>query len=474
MAHSVMGMIGLAVMGKNLARNIAGKKLTISVYNRSYEKTATFLSNIALDDHVRPYVVGTQCVRSFVASLSRPRAVMIMVKAGAATDEMIAQLLPYLEVGDIIIDGGNAHFSDTLRRSTECAAQGIRFIGCGVSGGEEGALRGPALMPGGSRDAYEVIAPIFEAIAAHVDGEPCCAYIGPDGAGHYVKMVHNGIEYGDMQLICEVYHLMRDVLGLGASDIGEVFSAWNEGELDSYLIDITARIMKSIDPHTGAPLVDVIMDRAGQKGTGVWTSVHALELGMPLSIITSSVFARMLSAQYDERHAAGKVLKGPRVLLIDRSTRNEWIERLRQALYVAKICSYAQGFAQLRMAAQSFGWTMPFVAIAKLFRGGCIIRARFLRDIAQAFEAHPQLANLLLYDQFRDTCASAQSSWRAVVSLGVRHGIPLPALSASLAYYDSYRSTRLPANLLQAQRDFFGAHTFERIDRPGAFHHMWT
>ncbi|WP_314003765.1 decarboxylating NADP(+)-dependent phosphogluconate dehydrogenase [uncultured Paenibacillus sp.] len=462
-----IGVVGLAVMGRNLALNMESKGFSVSVYNRSPEKTHELLAEAQGKN-----LIGTFSVEEFVQSLERPRKIMIMVKAGGPTDATIEQLLPHLEQGDIIIDGGNTYFKETQRRDKELNGKGIRFIGTGVSGGEEGALKGPALMPGGPKDAYELVAPIFTAISAQVNEEPCCTYIGPDGAGHYVKMVHNGIEYGDMQLICEAYHLLKDVLGLPSEKLHSIFSEWNKGELDSYLIEITQDIFLKRDPETGLPMVDVILDSAGQKGTGKWTSESALDLGVPLSIITESVFARFISAMKEERTEASRILNGPsrKPLGIDRDT---FIEQVRRALYASKICSYAQGFAQMRAASEYYGWNLQYGEIAKIFRGGCIIRARFLQNITDAYKRNPELKNLLLDDYFKNAVENYQDAWRNVVSTAVQFGIPTPSFSSALAYYDSYRTERLPANLLQAQRDYFGAHTFERVDKEGTFHFEW-
>jgi len=407
-----------------------------------------------------------------VQSLETPRKILIMVKAGQPTDDTINQLVPYLEPGDILIDGGNAYFPDTQRRNKELQAKGLRFIGAGVSGGEEGALHGPAIMPGGQKDAYALVEPILTAISAKVNGDPCSTYIGEDGAGHYVKMVHNGIEYGDMQLIGEAYHLLKDVLGLNTDELHDIFSEWNKGELDSYLIEITADIFSKKDPETGKPMVDVILDSAGQKGTGKWTSQSALDLGVPLSIITESVFARFISAMKDERAAASKKLIGPAAAGYD-GDRGEFVEAVRQALYASKIASYAQGFAQMRAASDHYGWQLDFGRIAMIFRGGCIIRARFLQNIKDAYDRDPALKNLFLDEYFGGIVRDYQAAWRKVVAIAVTRGIPVPAFASALAYYDSYRTERLPANLLQAQRDYFGAHTFERLDRPGSFHFQW-
>ncbi|MCI3921484.1 NADP-dependent phosphogluconate dehydrogenase [Paenibacillus sp. TRM 82003] len=467
MSKQQIGVVGLAVMGKNLALNMESKGFSVSVYNRSPEKTKELVSEAEGKN-----LVGTYSVEEFVQSLETPRKIMIMVKAGEPTDKTIESLLPHLDQGDVIIDGGNAYFPDTLRRERELAEKGFRFIGTGVSGGEEGALKGPAIMPGGPKEAYEIVGPIFEAISAKVNGEPCCTYIGPDGSGHYVKMVHNGIEYGDMQLICEAYQLLKDVLGLSAQELHSIFAEWDRGELDSYLIEITADIFLKNDPETGKPMVDVILDTAGQKGTGKWTSSSALDLGVPLSIITESVFARFLSAMKQERVEASAILKGPEAKPLD-VDRDAFIEQVRRALYASKICSYAQGFAQMRAASEHYGWNLQYGEIAKIFRGGCIIRAQFLQNITDAYNRNPELKNLLLDDYFKNAVEKYQDAWRSVVSVAVQRGIPTPSFSSALAYYDSYRTARLPANLLQAQRDYFGAHTFERVDKEGSFHFEW-
>lgn len=467
MSKQHIGVVGLAVMGKNLALNMESKGFSVAVYNRSPEKTKELVQEAEGKN-----LVGCYTVEEFVQALETPRKIMIMVKAGEPTDKTIESLLPHLEQGDIIIDGGNAYFPDTQRRERELTAKGFRFIGTGVSGGEEGALKGPAMMPGGPKDAYELVGPVFEAISAKVNGEPCCTYIGPDGAGHYVKMVHNGIEYGDMQLICEAYQLLKDVLGLGAEELHSIFAEWNRGELDSYLIEITADIFLKKDSETGQAMVDLIQDTAGQKGTGKWTSQSALDLGVPLSIITESVFARFLSAMKAERVAASEILSGPagEAPAVNKA---EFIEQVRRALYASKICSYAQGFAQMRAASDEYGWGLQYGEIAKIFRGGCIIRAQFLQNITNAYKTNPELKNLLLDDYFKNAVENYQSAWRQVVATAALRGIPTPAFSAALAYYDSYRTARLPANLLQAQRDYFGAHTFERVDKEGVFHYEW-
>lgn len=467
MAKQQIGVIGLAVMGRNLALNIESKGFTVSVYNRSREKTDDLMKEAGGKN-----IVPTYSIEEFVASLETPRKILIMVQAGAGTDATIEALVPHLDKGDIIIDGGNAYFPDTQRRSRELEAKGLRFIGTGVSGGEEGALKGPAIMPGGQESAYKLVEPILTAISAKVNGDPCCTYIGPDGAGHYVKMVHNGIEYGDMQLICEAYHLLTSVLGLTTEELHETFSEWNRGELDSYLIEITADIFSKYDPETNKPMVDVILDSAGQKGTGKWTSQSALDLGVPLSIITESVFSRFISALKEERVAASKLLKGPQTAPFQ-GDKKAFIEAVRKALFASKICSYAQGFAQMRAASEEYGWNLRYGDIAMIFRGGCIIRARFLQNIKEAYDRDPQLRNLLLDPYFKEIVESYQGAWREVVATAVQYGIPVPGFASALSYFDSYRTERLPANLLQAQRDYFGAHTFKRVDKEGVFHFNW-
>ncbi|MBM7704120.1 NADP-dependent phosphogluconate dehydrogenase [Metabacillus iocasae] len=468
MSKQQIGVIGLAVMGKNLALNIESRGYSVSVYNRSPEKTEEFLKSEAEGKNF----VGTYSIEEFVQSLETPRKILLMVKAGAPTDATIESLKPHLDKGDILIDGGNTLFYDTIRRSEELAEAGLNFIGTGVSGGEEGALKGPSIMPGGQKEAYELVEPILKAISAKVDGDACCTYIGPNGAGHYVKMVHNGIEYGDMQLISEAYFIMKHVLGLNAQELHEVFSEWNKGELDSYLIEITADIFTKIDEETGKPLVDVILDTAGQKGTGKWTSQSALDLGVPLPIITESVFARFISAMKEERVKASKVLSGPEVGSFD-GDKKEAIEAIRKALYMSKICSYAQGFAQMKAASDEYDWNLRYGDIAMIFRGGCIIRAQFLQKIKEAYDRDANLTNLLLDEYFKDIVENYQSALREVISLAVKRGIPVPSFSSALAYYDSYRTETLPANLLQAQRDYFGAHTYQRVDKEGVFHTEW-
>ncbi|MCY7756170.1 NADP-dependent phosphogluconate dehydrogenase [Bacillus inaquosorum] len=467
MSKQQIGVIGLAVMGKNLALNIESRGFSVSVYNRSSSKTEEFLQEAKGKN-----VVGTYSIEEFVQSLETPRKILLMVKAGTATDATIQSLLPHLEKDDILIDGGNTYYKDTQRRNKELAESGIHFIGTGVSGGEEGALKGPSIMPGGQKEAHELVKPILEAISAKVDGEPCTTYIGPDGAGHYVKMVHNGIEYGDMQLISESYFILKQVLGLSADELHEVFAEWNKGELDSYLIEITADIFTKKDEETGKPLVDVILDKAGQKGTGKWTSQSALDLGVPLPIITESVFARFISAMKEERVKASGILSGPEVKPVTEN-KEELIEAVRKALFMSKICSYAQGFAQMKAASEEYNWDLKYGEIAMIFRGGCIIRAAFLQKIKEAYDREPELDNLLLDSYFKNIVESYQGALRQVISLAVAQGVPVPSFSSALAYYDSYRTAVLPANLIQAQRDYFGAHTYERTDKEGIFHTEW-
>lgn len=467
MQKQQIGVVGVGVMGRSLALNFESKGFSVAIYDLSEEKVNELLAN-----HQGKNIVGTANIQAFIQSLERPRKILLMVTAGVITDRAIESLLPYLDKGDILIDGGNTFFQDTIRRNKELAEKGILLIGAGVSGGEQGALKGPAIMPSGQKEAYEAVEPLLTAISAKVNGEPCCTYIGPDGAGHYVKMVHNGIEYGDIQLICESYHVMRSLLGLSANELHEVFKEWNQGELDSYLIEITADIFTKIDEVTGKPLVDVILDRAGQKGTGKWTSQNALDLGVPLTMITESVFSRFLSAMKDERVKASKWLKGPSQNKVV-GNKKEIIEQIRKTLYFSKIISYAQGFSQYQIASKEYNWNLQLREIAKIFRGGCIIRAAFLQNIMDAYERNPQLENLLLDSYFQSVTADYQEAAREVVSAAIKAGIPVPGLSSALAYYDSYRSAVLPANLLQAQRDYFGAHSYERIDKQGSFHTEW-
>ena len=470
MSKQQIGVVGMAVMGRNLALNIESRGYSVSIFNRSSSKTDEV---IAL--HPDKKLVPTYTVEEFVDSLEKPRRILLMVKAGEATDKTIQSLLPHLDKGDILIDGGNTFFQDTIRRNEMLANSGINFIGTGVSGGEEGALKGPAIMPGGQKDAYDLVAPILEEIAAKADdGAPCVTYVGPNGAGHYVKMVHNGIEYGDMQLIAESYDILRRVGGLSVEETAEVFKSWNTGELDSYLIEITADILTKKDPETGKPMVEVIMDTAGNKGTGKWTSQSALDLGVPLPLITESVFARYISTLKEEREIASKELSPIKVPELSNTEKQALIESVRKGLYFSKIMSYAQGFAQMRVASEEFDWNLNYGEIAKIFRAGCIIRAQFLQKITDAFERDPELKNLLLDKYFLYVTESYQAAVREVVVTAVQAGIPVPTFSSALAYYDSYRSEVLPANLIQAQRDYFGAHTYNRVDKPGVFHFEWA
>jgi len=463
-----IGLIGLAVMGQNLVLNMEEHGFTVAVFNRTVSKVDRFVEGPAAGKNV----IGCHSLDELVRALKRPRRVMLMVKAGEAVDAFIEQLLPLLEPGDIIIDGGNSHFADTQRRVKLAESKGLLYVGTGISGGEEGARHGPSIMPGGSPDAWPAVRPILQAIAAKApDGSPCCQWVGPDGAGHYVKMVHNGIEYGDMQLICEAYFLMKEALGMEAADLYEVFDRWNRGPLRSYLIEITRDIFSVTDPETGQPLVELVLDTAGQKGTGKWASQHALDLGVPTTLITEAVFARCLSALKQQRQRAARLLAGPSGRF--EGQRDAFIDAIHNALYASKICSYAQGFAQLRAASAEFGWELDFGTIALLWRAGCIIRAVFLEKIKEAYRRDPQLENLLLDPYFREAVAAAQNDWRRVVATAAQLGVPVPAFSSALAYYDGYRRERLPANLLQAQRDYFGAHTYQRIDREGTFHTDW-
>jgi 6-phosphogluconate dehydrogenase len=466
--QSDIGLIGLAVMGENLVLNMESKGFSVSVFNRTTEVTDKFMAERAKGKNIRP----TKTIEELLGSLKKPRKVMIMIKAGKPVDMVIGELLPFLEKGDVVIDGGNSLFTDTQRRCKDLEGRGIHYVGCGVSGGEEGALKGPSLMPGGSRESWEIIAPIFRKIAAQVDGEPCCRYMGPDGAGHYVKMVHNGIEYGDMQLICEAYAILKDVVGMDNKELGETFTEWNKGELDSYLIDITSQIFRKIDPETGKPLVDVILDKAGQKGTGLWTLQSAIAQSVVISTINAAVEARVISSRKDERVAASKILPQPKPKKFT-GDRKKLVGAVRNALYASKIVSYAQGMELLGAASKQYNWNLNFGDIATIWRGGCIIRAKFLNRIVDAYNRDKNLHNLLLDSYFTGIIKDTQDNWRVAVSNAVEFGVAVPAFSASLAYFDSYRSARLPSNLLQAQRDFFGAHTYERVDKPGVFHTEW-
>ncbi|MFK4887185.1 NADP-dependent phosphogluconate dehydrogenase [Lactococcus petauri] len=469
MTQANFGVVGMAVMGKNLALNVESRGYTVALFNRTTAKTEEVVA-----EHPDKNFVLTKTIEEFVAAIEKPRRIMLMVQAGPATDATIQALLPHLDKGDILIDGGNTHFPDTMRRNAELADSGINFIGTGVSGGEKGALEGPSIMPGGQKEAYDLIAPIFEQIAgkAPQDGKPCVAYMGPNGAGHYVKMVHNGIEYGDMQLIAESYDLLKRVLGLDNAEIQSIFEEWNEGELDSYLIEITKEVLKRKDDQgTNGYIVDKILDKAGNKGTGKWTSQSSLDLGVPLPLITESVFARFISTYKDERVKASSILSGPEVKFT--GDKAEIVEKIRQALYFSKIMSYAQGFAQLRQASKEYDWDLPYGTIAQIWRAGCIIRAEFLQNITDAFDKDADLENLLLDEYFIDITKRYQAAVRDVVSLAVQTGIPVPTFTSAISYYDSYRSANLPANLIQAQRDYFGAHTYERTDMDGIFHYDW-
>jgi 6-phosphogluconate dehydrogenase len=485
-SHSDIGLIGLAVMGQNLALNIADHGFQISVYNRTTEKTDKF---VAENPSTPGGVVGTKTLEEFVQSLAKPRKMVILVQAGKGTDAVIDGLVPLLSAGDIVIDGGNALWTDTIRREKALKEKGLRFIGSGVSGGEEGARFGPSLMPGGDKDAWKELKPIWEAVAAKVDaktgrplmgatpgkpikgGVPCTKYIGENGAGHYVKMVHNGIEYGDMQMICEAYALLDGLLGLKPAEMSKIFTEWNHGSLDSFLIEITADILQQKDPVTKKPLVDVILDTAGQKGTGKWTSSNALDMGVPAPTVAEAVFSRCLSAVKAERVAASKILKGPAKKY--HGSKKALVEAIHDALYCSKICSYAQGFQLMREAQKEYKWKLHFGEISQIWRGGCIIRAKFLQKITEAYARKPDLANLLLDPYFNKIIKGAQANWRKVVALSAECGVAAPTFSSALSYYDGYRSARLPANLLQAQRDFFGAHSYERVDQPrGKFFHI--
>jgi len=469
MSQADIGLIGLAVMGKNLVLNMNDHGFTVAVFNRTVSKVDDFLANEAKGKNI----IGTHSIEEFVSVLKKPRRVMLMVKAGQPVDDFIEKIIPHLEPGDIIIDGGNSNYNDTIRRTAYLESKGLLFIGTGISGGEEGARHGPSIMPGGSPAAWEHVKPIFQAIAAKADGQPCCDWVGENGAGHYVKMVHNGIEYGDIQLICEAYSLMQ-AMGMTPKEMSGVFEEWNKGELNSYLIEISADILSKTDPETSKPLVEVILDTAGQKGTGKWTVISALELGMPLTLIGEAVFARCLSALKDQRVAASMKLRGPKRTF--KGDRGKFIENVRQALYASKIVAYAQGFMLLRAAAEHFGWNLNYGGIAMMWRGGCIIRSQFLGRIKDAFSKKTLPENLLLVPYFRSAVRKNQAAWRRVITQAVKLGVPVPAFSSALAFYDGYRSERLPANLLQAMRDYFGAHTYERVDKPRGqfFHTNWT
>ena len=469
MTKANFGVVGMAVMGKNLALNIESRGYSVAIYNRTGSKTEKVVA-----DHPDKNLVPSYTIEDFVNSLETPRRIILMVKAGAPTDATIKSLLPHLDKGDVLIDGGNTFFQETMRRNEELDNSGINFIGMGVSGGEKGALEGPSLMPGGQKEAYDLVEPILKKIAAKAeDGEACVTYVGPNGAGHYVKMVHNGIEYGDMELIAESYNLMRNLLGLSNDEISDVFNEWKDGELKSYLIDITADILtRKDDLGTGKPIVDVILDRAGNKGTGKWSSQSALELGVPQSLITESVYARYISAMKDERVAASQVLPNPEFDLGD-VDKKELVEKIRRALYFSKIMSYAQGFEQLRVASENYNWNLNYGDMAKIWREGCIIRAQFLQKITDAYEKNPELKNLMLDDYFKKIVEEYQNDVRDIAALAIKAGVACPGFSSAITYYDQYRSAHLPANIIQAQRDYFGAHTYERTDREGVYHYEW-
>lgn len=470
MKKADIGLIGLAVMGENLVMNMESKGFTVAVYNRTAEKTRKFVQGRGAGKNI----IGCETLEELVANLEKPRKVFMMIKAGAAVDAMIDQLLPLLEDGDILIDGGNSHFPDTIRRTAYVESKGKLYIGTGVSGGEEGALKGPSMMPGGSPAAWPSVKPIFQSICAKVeDGSPCCDWVGENGAGHFVKMVHNGIEYGDMQLICEAYQLMRDLLGMSDDEMHEVFRQWNETELDSYLIEITRDILAFRDTD-GEPIVEKILDTAGQKGTGKWTAIAALDEGVPLTLIGEAVFARCLSAMKEERVTAAKAFG--RTIPAFTGDKKAFVDCIRQALYAAKIISYAQGYTLMRTAAKTYGWNLNYGGIALMWRGGCIIRSAFLGKIKEAYDRNPQLENLLLDPYFKETITQRLDAWRKVAATAIEYGVPAPAMTAALSYFDGYTSERLPANLLQAQRDYFGAHTYERLDAPRGqfFHTNWT
>lgn len=463
-----IGVVGLAVMGSNIARNFAHKGHTVAVYNRSPEKTRTLIAEHGDEGSFIP----SETIEEFVASLERPRRALIMVQAGAATDAVIDQLADVMEPGDIIIDGGNSLYTDTIRREKAIRARGLHYVGTGISGGEEGALTGPSIMPGGTKESYESLGPLLESISAHVDGVPCCTHISSDGAGHFVKMVHNGIEYADMQVIGEAYHLLREAAGLTPAEIADIFREWNKGDLDSYLVEITAEVLSQVDKKTGKPLVDVIVDAAGQKGTGRWTVKAALDLGIPVTGIGEAVFARALSSSLAQREAArnlpsGSLAKAP-------EDRDAFVERVRKALYASKIIAYSQGFDEINAGAKEYGWEIDRGALATIWRGGCIIRAQFLNRIKEAYDRDPELPALVLDEYFRDQVTECLDAWRDVVVTAAQMGIPAPVFSSSLAYYDGLRAERLPAALVQGQRDYFGAHTYQRVDREGAFHTLWS
>ncbi len=472
MEKADIGLIGLAVMGQNLALNINDHGYRLAVFNRTTSRVDDFINGPAKGTQI----IGTHSIEDFVSQLSSPRKIILMVKAGEVVDRFIELLVPHLDKGDIIMDGGNSLYTDTTRRVNALAEQGLIYMGTGISGGEEGARNGPSIMPGGNKEGWPLVKDILQSIAAKVDGQPCCDWIGEEGAGHYVKMVHNGIEYGDMQLICEAYHFMREGMSLGVDAIADIFSRWNEGKLNSYLIEITSHILRVKDSD-GQPLVDKILDTAGQKGTGKWTAINSLELGIPLTLIGEAVFARFLSALKSERAKASKVLAGPQVQFnLNEDDKAAYIEAVHDALYASKIISYTQGYMLMRHAAGEYGWNLNYGGIALMWRGGCIIRSRFLGSIKQAYDNNAQLESLLLDDFFQQAISDTQNGWRKTVARAVESGIPVPGFAAALTFYDGYRAETVPANLLQAQRDYFGAHTFERVDQPRGefFHYNWA
>ena len=470
-ALAQIGVVGLAVMGSNIARNFARHDYTVAVYNRSTEKTDAFMAEYGKDGDFIP----STTIKEFVASLERPRRALIMVQAGEATDAVIAQLADAMDKGDIIIDGGNSLFTDTIRREADMSARGLHFVGAGISGGEEGALNGPSIMPGGPAESYESLGPLLESIAAHVDDVPCCTHIGPNGAGHFVKMVHNGIEYADMQVIGEAYHLLRYAAHMTPAEIAEVFREWNTGDLDSYLVEITAEVLSQVDAETGKPLIDVIVDQAGQKGTGRWTVQAALDLGIPTTGIGEAVFARALSGAADQRAATeGQLPTGDIADGVSDDERPEFIEDVRRALYASKLVAYAQGFDEIKAGSEEYGWDIDPRDLATIWRDGCIIRAKFLNRIVDAYNTNPDVESLLLDPYFKNEMGDLINSWRRVVIAATQTGLPIPVFASSLSYYDSLRADRLPAALIQGQRDYFGAHTYQRVDKPGTFHTQWS
>ena len=470
-ALAQIGVVGLAVMGSNIARNFARHDYTVAVYNRSTEKTDAFMAEYGKDGDFIP----STTIKEFVASLERPRRALIMVQAGEATDAVIAQLADAMDKGDIIIDGGNSLFTDTIRREADMSARGLHFVGAGISGGEEGALNGPSIMPGGPAESYESLGPLLESIAAHVDDVPCCTHIGPNGAGHFVKMVHNGIEYADMQVIGEAYHLLRYAAHMTPAEIAEVFREWNTGDLDSYLVEITAEVLSQVDAETGKPLIDVIVDQAGQKGTGRWTVKAALDLGIPTTGIGEAVFARALSGAADQRAATeGQLPTGDIADGVSDDERPEFIEDVRRALYASKLVAYAQGFDEIKAGSEEYGWDIDPRDLATIWRDGCIIRAKFLNRIVDAYNTNPDVESLLLDPYFKNEMGDLITSWRRVVIAATQTGLPIPVFASSLSYYDSLRADRLPAALIQGQRDYFGAHTYQRVDKPGTFHTQWS